>query len=328
MLGKAIAITSTVVLLTALLITYEMNHWPISEEQYNEHISGKVFLLSGASSGIGEEVAYQLAALGAKVIITARSVDKLEKVRENAVKHHGGKVGDIRVMRCDMSDTEQAVNLIPDAISIFGRVDHVILNQAALATGPFLATKAMQDPQFIERVFRTNVFSNIQAAIAVIPELEKTGGHMLVTSSISGEIPFFWAGLYSSSKYALNGFFYSLQQELEALKSNVTVSVAALGMINTEMTKAVTDHLMNIPDFTKGDLAECAQLMIDNFIVRSPTLSYPKISLALSRVLLWLKPIIGDPLLADPNAHKDAVRLSERVNVYSKSEGMQAGNLG
>ena len=322
-----ITVSSILVLLLSLLIAYNMTHWPISDQQYKDHITGKVFLLSGASSGIGEEITYQLAALGARVVITARSVDKLERVRENAVKIHGAREVDIHVMQCDMSDIEQAINLVPNALAVFGRIDHLILNQAATPMGPFLNMKSHQNPEFIERVYRTNVFSNIQAAIAAKPELEKTGGHILVTSSTAGEGPFMIAGLYSSSKHALNGFFYSLQQELAAIKSSVTVSIAALGLIKTKEVGEIVDHMTGIPEFFKGDLSETARVMIDNFIVRSPTMSYPKVFMAQSRLLVWLKPIIGDLALLDPNIYENLVTLGERAKELSRTTGYQKGNL-
>ena len=323
-----ITVSSILVLLLSLLITYNMTYWPISDQQYKDHITGKVFLLSGASSGIGEEITYQLAALGARVVITARSVDKLERVRENAVKIHGAREVDIHVMQCDMSDIEQAINLVPNALAVYGSIDHLILNQAATPSGPFLKMVSQHDPVFIEKIYRTNVFSNIQTSIAAISELEKSGGHILVTSSTAGEIPFFISGLYGSSKHALNGFFYSLQQELEALKSNVTVSLAALGLIKTKEIGEISDHITMMPEFFKGDLSECALVMIDNFIVRAPTVTYPKFAGALGRLMWWLKPLIGDILLLDPNGYKNAVRMSERAREKSRTTGFQSGNLG
>ena len=255
-------------------------------------------------------------------------MDKLERVRENAVKIHGAREVDIHVMQCDMSDIEQAINLVPNALAVYGRIDHLILNQAAAPMGPFLTMKSHHNPEFIERVFRINVFSNIQASIAAIPELEKTGGHILVTSSGAGEVPFIIAGLYGSSKHALNGFFYSLQQELAAIKSNVTVSIAALGLIKTKEVGEISDHMTSFPEFLKGDLSECARLMIDNFIVRSSTMSYPKFAMAQSRFMWWLKPIIGDVMLLDPDIYENLVLLGERAKEMSKTTGYQSGNLG
>ena len=287
-----------------------------------------MFLLCGASSGIGEQITYELAKLGAKVIIVARSTDKLEVVRETAEKEYGAPSGSVHVIRCDMSDMDQVQALVPEALKVYGRIDHVLLNHAALPNGPFLAMPHQQTPVYLEKLFKTNVFSYIQLMLAVLPEVEKNSGHILVTSSISGEQPFLLYGPYSSTKHALNGFFYSLQQELLAKKSTATVSVAILGIIMTkEQTELISDSFKDLPDLFKGDLVECALAMVDNFVTRARTVAYPKFAVYFGRFVWWLTPFGHEMVLADEGFYDAAVRFSEKGRELSKATGYQSNNL-
>ena len=313
--------------LAVLLLCVFSKTLPITPTQYDQHVAGKVFLLCGASSGIGEQITYELAKLGAKVIIVARSTDKLEVVRETAEKEYGAGPGSVHVIRCDMSDMEQVLGLVPEALKVHGRIDHVILNHAATPTGPFLEMTQQQTPAYIEKLFRTNVFSFIQLTLAVLPEVEKQSGHILATSSLAGELPFFMNGPYASSKHALNGFFYSLQQELLAKKSNATVSVAALGFISTKEITELTSHIETVPSLFKGDLVECALAMVDNFVTRARTVSYPKIAVILGRCVWWLSPVYHEMILFDERAYDDAVMLSEKARELSLTSGYQTNNL-
>lgn len=311
-----------VFLLFACVAYYLWHEPPISDETYKAQLSGKVVLLCGSSSGIGEELAYNLASFGAKLILVSRTESKLQAVKKNAEAK--GSPG-VEIIPFDLSDTAKAPELISKAVAVFGGIDHVVLNHAALPTGPFLSMKNFQDPEFIEKTFRTNFFSHIQLTLAVLPHIEEKSGHVIITSSMAGELPFFFTGLYASSKHALNGFFYSLQQELLARKSKVTVTVAALGAIMTnEVDLLLKDK---VPDIVKGGLAECVQSMTRSFVTRQRTVTFPRFTGFIGR-LAGQTPFFHEIMLADPKSHENMLEYAKHQAELSKTTGYQSGNLG
>jgi len=230
----------------------------------------------------------------------------------------------VEIIPFDLSDTSKSAELISKALALFGGIDHVVLNHAALPTGPFLHMKNFHAPEFIEKVYRTNVFSHIQLTLAVLPHIEEKGGHVIITSSMAGENPIYFTGLYASSKHALNGFFYSLQQELLAKESKVTVTVAALGIIMTKEVQLLIED--DLPNVAKGDLTECVESMARSFVTRQRTVTYPRLSGVLER-FLHQTPFFHEIMLADPNGYKGAQALGKKQAALSKSTGYQKGNL-
>jgi len=311
-----------IVLLLFACVGYYLWHEPtIPDETYKAALSDKVILICGSSSGIGEELAYRLASFGAKLILVSRTESKLQVVKKNAEAK--GSPG-VEIIPFDLSDTSKSAELISKAVALFGGIDHVVLNHAALPTGPFLHMKNFHAPEFIEKVYRTNVFSHIQLTLAVLPHIEEKGGHVIITSSMAGEMPFSFTGLYASSKHALNGFFYSLQQELLAKESKVTVTIAALGAI---MTKEVDVLLKGkIPDILKGDLVECVESMARSFVTRQRTVTYPRLSGYLGR-LVYQTPFFHEAMLADPKGYEGMKEYAAEQAQLSKSTGYQKGNL-
>ena len=107
-------------------------------------------LICGSSSGIGEEIAYNLATLGAKLILVSRTASKLEVIKQNALEKDSPGV---EIIPFDLSDTSSSQDLVTKAVALFGGIDHVILNHAEFPTlGRFLDIKQHQDPRYIEKV--------------------------------------------------------------------------------------------------------------------------------------------------------------------------------
>ena len=109
----------------------------------------KVVLICGSSSGIGEEIAYNLATLGAKLILVSRTASRLEVIKQNALEK--GSPG-VEIIPFDLSDTSSSQDLVTKAVALFGGIDHVILNHAAFPMGRFLDIEQHQDPRYIEKV--------------------------------------------------------------------------------------------------------------------------------------------------------------------------------
>ena len=173
--AKATFLVGVTAVLVALVLLRSSS---ISRDDLKSALAGKVVLVCVASSGIGEQVARDLASLGAWVIITARREDKLEEVRRKMIAvNPEAKVG---VLKCDFSDVSQSERVVGEAMKIFGRIDHLMINHGFATPGPFLATPSEQNPDTYKRTFQVNFFSFIQIALSALEHLEENSGHIIV----------------------------------------------------------------------------------------------------------------------------------------------------
>jgi short-subunit dehydrogenase len=114
---------------------------------------------------------------------------------------------------------------------------------------------------------------------------------MFFTSSILGEIPMYSASLYSSTKHAMNGFFYSLQQELLARESPVSLTVGAFGLILTKQVKETFGDGPNpFYDWANGGLEGCARGMVEAYVTRPQTMTFSRLTGLTYRPLWYFAP--------------------------------------
>ena len=308
---------------------------PLSNEQLTTHLNNKVVLICGASSGIGEELAYQLAPHGAKLVLVARSQDKLDKVRSELVKR-GTPEDNILVIIFDFSNVAETKTVVDKTVEKFGGIDYLVSNHAAIVPGPFLAFPKSQKPEFVEKMFRINVFSHIELAVQALPYLEKSKGHMFFTSSLGGEVSFYPAGTYTSTKHAINGFFYSLQQELLAKESPVSLTIGAFGLIWTKEMEQVFESTNRVaPSWATGNLEECSRGMMESYITRPQTLTYPRLAGKVIRAMWYLLPNYHDiniqtlkPAGAEGTGYKELVESRKAQDEVSKKMNYQQGFTG
>ena len=261
---------------------------PPTEEQLRLHLKDKVVLICGASSGIGEELAYQLADHGAKLVLVARNQAKLDAVKEGVMK-----IGatDVQTISFDFSDVKGSSAVINQTIEWFGRLDYLVSNHAAIVHGAFLGFPHQQDPAYLEKIFRVNLFSHIELTLHALPHIEASKGHIFLTSSISSITPFYQLAIYCSTKHAMNGFFYSLQQELLARESPVSLTIGVYGFIATkELSGLKMDEKLNVPGWARGDVTECARGIVEAYITRPLTVTYPRFSSNLKRIMWYFLP--------------------------------------
>ena len=243
-----------------------------SKEEISLQYKDKTVLLCGGSSGIGEEVVYQLAELGARIMIVSRRENRLIKVREEALKRGSPQT---EYIVYDFSDVKNSGDVVMQTIQKFGTIDYLIVNHAAMVNGAFLAFPHQQQPDYIEKVFGINTFSFIEIVLKSLPYLEQSSGHIFITSSLAGEVSASYRHhLYSATKHALNGFFYSLQSELIFKKSPVGLTIGAFGLILTKDLEQIFDH-QAMPGIFKGSVVDCARGMIEAYIDRPRTMTYP-----------------------------------------------------
>lgn len=191
----------------------------------------KTVWVIGASSGIGEELAKQLANGGARVILSARNVVSLNKVKAqltNSEKHI--------VFPLDLEKSAENIGKIRKKLESFGEI-HFLFNNGGLSQrSDAFDTEIAVDKKIME----IDYFGNIALTKAILPMFRKQGyGHILVVSSIAGKFGFYLRSAYSASKHALHGFYESLRLEEE--KNNIHVTIVCPGKINTPIsTNALT----------------------------------------------------------------------------------------
>ena len=191
----------------------------------------KVVWITGASSGIGEELARQLDRAGAQLILSARNVDKLNELKES-LQHKEQHL----VVQVDLSETSNVGLLAQQIVSHYGRID-VLINNGGISQR---ATAYDTTMDVNRQIMEVNFFGNIAMTKAVLPIFrQQKSGQILVISSIAGKFGFYLRSAYSASKHALFGYYESLV--MEESEYHLKVTVACPGKINTPIsTNAVT----------------------------------------------------------------------------------------
>ncbi|MFC3831669.1 MULTISPECIES: SDR family oxidoreductase [Deinococcus] len=194
-------------------------------------LSGKVAVVTGASSGIGEATARALDAEGAAVVLVARRRDRLDALAE-AIRHEGGQA---HVVAADLSDPAQARDAVAQAVSAFGRLDILVNNAGLMLLGPV----ADADPTDWHRMMDLNVLTLMHATQAAVQAMQGQGsGHIVNISSVSGRGAGPTSAGYSATKWAVGGFSEGLRQEVRLL--GIRVTVIEPGVVATELTDHIT----------------------------------------------------------------------------------------
>jgi short-subunit dehydrogenase len=175
------------------------------------NIKDKVVIVTGASEGIGRAVAKALAAKGAKLVLAARSEDKLKSL--------AAELPGAIAVRADMREPEDIKALVAAAIRAFGRVDILVNNAGQGMYGPVESV----DMERYRAVMELNVYAPLRAMQLVIPRMRESGGGMILNvSSMVSKNAFPSLGAYASTKYALNALTYTARAELA--KDRIIVS--------------------------------------------------------------------------------------------------------
>ena len=180
-----------------------------------------VFLITGASSGIGAATARQAAVAGYRLVLAARSTDKLEQLAQEL----GGSDRAIAVT-CDVTDFGQQEAMVRSALEAFGRLDVAFANAGFGATRGFLA----ETPEHWREMVLTNVLGCAYTIRATIPALRESAGHLLLTSSVAGRRALS-GSLYSATKHAVTAMAEAARQELD--DTGVRVTSVEPGMVDT-----------------------------------------------------------------------------------------------
>jgi len=192
------------------------------------NIKNKVIWLTGASSGIGEEMAYQLCAKGAKLILSARRKEELERVK-NACK--GTWPEEIKILPLDLSKSEELSEKAKQAEAYFGHID-ILINNGGISQRALVKDT---DMSVYRRIMEVDYFGPIQLSKLVLPGmLKRKLGQQVVITSATGIISTPYRSAYAAAKHALHGFYDALHAEV--YDQNIRVTIIAPGYIQTNVS--------------------------------------------------------------------------------------------
>ncbi len=186
-------------------------------------LSGKVVIITGASSGIGAATARLLAEYGCKLTLAARSEDKMRAIADSLNT-------ETLVIRADMTVPTDITAMVDQTLQKFGRIDVMFANAGIYIPGQVDEGK----PDEWSNLLTVNIDSVLRCVHAVLPHMKAQGsGDILVTSSISGFIDIHWEPIYSASKHAVQTFVHTLRRQVAP--AGIRVGSVAPGAVANEL---------------------------------------------------------------------------------------------
>jgi short-subunit dehydrogenase len=188
----------------------------------------RVVWITGASSGIGEALVKALAKSGAKLILSARRLTELERVKNSCSKNDH-----IRILPFDLKATDEFKSIVTEAISFWGHIDIMIMNGGIAQRSLAKYTTLEVDREIME----VDYFSCVALSKLITPHFtERNSGQLVVVSSVMGFIGTPFRSGYAAAKHALHGYFDSLRAELWKKSKGVYVTLIAPGWVRTNIT--------------------------------------------------------------------------------------------
>ena len=209
-------------------------------------LSGKVTLVTGASSGIGEATALTLAAEGARVVLAARRVQRLDDLADR-IRRSGGEALPIEA---DVTDKAQASAMVSRTLEVFGRLD-MLLNIAGIGVAaPFQNTTPAEYRQMVE----VNILGLLYSIHAALPAMKRQGeGHIVIVSSGTGRY-IHPSTVYSGTKHAVSAIAESLRREIG--RDWIRVTSIEPGAVKTEFVSHMREEVRDAVATRLGDMVQ------------------------------------------------------------------------
>lgn len=196
------------------------------------YYKNKVVWITGASSGIGEALAMELAKKGAHLVLTARRTEELERVKKNT----GLPDQNVLVLPMDVTRFELAIPMAKKIVDAFGRID-VMVHNAGVSQRSSVKDTTLD---VYQKIMDIDFFSTVALTKAVLPYMvEQKSGQFIVISSVAGKLGTPQRSGYNAAKHALHGFYDSLRSEV--FDDNIRVNVMMPGYINTNVSLNALD---------------------------------------------------------------------------------------
>lgn len=197
----------------------------------SDTLEGKIVLVTGASSGIGQATALALSKAGARVAVGARRTDRLKDLAQDTR-------GEILVVELDVTDEQSVQAAVAATVERFGALDAVVNNAGIMLSGAILGADTTEWTRMIE----TNLLGSMYTVHAALPHLLESKGAVVQISSTSGRISSAAGGVYAATKFGITAFAEALRQEVTT--QGVRVVVVEPGFVSTELTSHITDPNM------------------------------------------------------------------------------------
>jgi NADP-dependent 3-hydroxy acid dehydrogenase YdfG len=198
----------------------------------NDNIKGKVVVITGASSGLGEASARLLSSMGAVVVLAARRIDRLNSLAEEL----NGKGGKALAIATDVTKCGQVKSLVDSAVKTFGRID-VIINNAGLMPLSPLERLRIDD---WDRMIDVNIKGVLYGIAAALPYMkQQKSGHIINVSSVAGHKIRQGGAVYSATKHAVLALSEGLRMEVKPY--NIRTTVISPGAVATELPDSISE---------------------------------------------------------------------------------------
>jgi len=192
----------------------------------DNYFNNKVTWITGASSGIGEALAYALSAVGGRLILSGRRTNELERVKQAC-----SDPSQVILLQLDLADADSLEGKVNDAVKCFGHID-IMAHNGGITQRSLVIETGMEVHR---RMMEVDYFSYVALTKALLPHfVERKAGHFVVTSSVMGKIGTPMRSAYAAAKHALHGFFDCLRAEVAA--DNIKVTILTPGYIRTNIS--------------------------------------------------------------------------------------------
>ncbi len=198
----------------------------------SDNIEGKVVVITGASSGLGEATARLLSAQGASIVLGARRADRIQALA-NELTAAGGKA---IAVTTDVTHRDQVKRLVDAAVQAYGRIDVMINNAGLMPQSLFERLKVDE----WDRMIDVNIKGVLYGIAAALPHMKRQkAGHFINVSSVAGHKVGPGSAVYAATKYAVRALSEGLRQEVKPY--NIRTTVISPGAVATELPESVTD---------------------------------------------------------------------------------------
>lgn len=218
-----------------------------------------VVIITGASKGIGAEVARQLAKQGAKLVLTARDEAALEAVARECEAAGAAT----KVVIADVAKQAECKTIVDGALAAFGRIDTLVNNAGATMWAKF---EDIDDMTILERIMQINYMGAVYCTHYALPHIKSTKGRIVGIASLTGKVGVPTRTGYAASKHAMAGFFDSLRIELQ--ETGVTVTMVYPGFVSTgirENASGPDGKPIKVSPVKEGEVMspeECAAIIV------------------------------------------------------------------
>ncbi|CAI0548104.1 unnamed protein product [Linum tenue] len=292
---------------------------------FKEDVTGKVVLITGASSGIGEHLAYEYAKRGACLALVARREDRLRHVASKA-EEMGSPYA--LVIQGDVTNAEDCRRFVNTAATVFGRLDHLVTNAGVCPVSLF---EDIPDVTQLAPSMDINFWGSVYSSYFAIPHLRETHGKIVVISSCASWLPAPRMSFYNASKAAVVAMYETLRVELG---TEIGITIVTPGLIESEMTggkflnqqgrlgmdKEMRDVQLSVMPLEST--AECAESIVNSALRGDKYLTEPE----WYRSIFWVKAFCPDAiewsnrffLLPPPGRSVDDARSKKIADIANR----------